>query len=105
MRPTARRTESKEVIGGFSILNVESNEEALEQARTITALHPESIDVVLSPLGRASGPLTRLSMRAMISSGRASARDSPTSSAGARHGVSYRPFLGADPLSLVEQTD
>ena len=32
-------TESKEVIGGFSILNVASKEEALEEARRFTELH------------------------------------------------------------------
>jgi len=32
-------TESKEVIGGFSILNVASREEALEEARKFTELH------------------------------------------------------------------
>jgi hypothetical protein len=32
-------TESKEVIGGFSILNVASKEEALEEARTFVELH------------------------------------------------------------------
>jgi hypothetical protein len=32
-------TESKEVIGGFSILNVASKEEALEEARKFTELH------------------------------------------------------------------
>ena len=32
-------TESKEVIGGFSILNVASREEALEEARRFTELH------------------------------------------------------------------
>jgi hypothetical protein len=32
-------TESKEVIGGFSILNVASREEALEEARTFMELH------------------------------------------------------------------
>jgi len=32
-------TESKEVIGGFSILNVASKEEALEEARTFMELH------------------------------------------------------------------
>jgi hypothetical protein len=31
--------ESKEVIGGFSIINVASREEALEQARTFMELH------------------------------------------------------------------
>ena len=32
-------TESKEVIGGFSILNVASREEALQEARTFMELH------------------------------------------------------------------
>ena len=32
-------TESKEVIGGFSIINVASKEEALEEARKFTELH------------------------------------------------------------------
>ena len=32
-------TESKEVIGGFSILSVASREEALEEARTFMELH------------------------------------------------------------------
>lgn len=32
-------TESKEVIGGFSILNVSSKEEALEEARKLMELH------------------------------------------------------------------
>jgi hypothetical protein len=32
-------TEAKEVIGGFSILNVASKEEALEEARRFTELH------------------------------------------------------------------
>ena len=32
-------TESKEVIGGFSILKVASKEEALEEARKFTELH------------------------------------------------------------------
>ena len=32
-------TESKEVIGGFSILNVASREEALQEARTFLELH------------------------------------------------------------------
>jgi hypothetical protein len=32
-------TESKEVIGGFSIFNVSSKEEALEEARKLMALH------------------------------------------------------------------
>ena len=32
-------TESKEVIGGFSILNVASKEEVLEEARRFTELH------------------------------------------------------------------
>jgi len=32
-------TESKEVIGGFSILNVASKQEALEEARKFTELH------------------------------------------------------------------
>ena len=32
-------TESKEVIGGFSILSVASREEALEEARTFVELH------------------------------------------------------------------
>ena len=32
-------TESKEVIGGFSILNVASKEEALAEARTFMELH------------------------------------------------------------------
>ena len=32
-------TESKEVIGGFSILNVASKEEALEEARSFMELH------------------------------------------------------------------
>lgn len=32
-------TEAKEVIGGFSIINVASREEAMEQARTFMELH------------------------------------------------------------------
>ena len=32
-------TEAKEVIGGFSILNFSSKEEALEEARTLLELH------------------------------------------------------------------
>jgi len=32
-------TEAKEVIGGFSIFNLASKEEALEEARTFTELH------------------------------------------------------------------
>jgi len=56
MTTDSPRTESTEVIGGFSILNVESNEEALEQARRVTELQREPTDMVLSPLGRARGP-------------------------------------------------